>query len=65
MFSNIYGVHIGDTNANAVLYVDGKKFAEQKFQNKAPIGVSYVQFQSSRNPTDGGLKILSCASKVE
>lgn len=54
-----------DTNAKATLYIDGKKFAEQKFQNKAPIGVSYVHFQSSRNPTDGGLKILSCASKVE
>ena len=54
-----------DTKANAVLYVDGKKFVEQKFQNNAPIGVSYVQFQSSRIATDGGLKILSCASKVE
>ena len=53
-----------DTRAGkAELFNNGKKFADCKISRKAPIGISYLHLQASRNSPDAGMYVLSVSEK--
>lgn len=53
-----------DTKAGkAELFNNGKKFADCKISREAPIGISYLHLQASRNSPDAGMYVLSVSEK--